>query len=69
MHLERPPVEEKPKKAEGEEEEEKQEEAEEEGDGPPKKKFDIYDYEWTQPTNFKNLSQWFFKLKSNITEV
>lgn len=34
-----------------------------------KKKFDIYDYEWSKPGEYKNLSQWFFKSKHHITEV
>lgn len=67
MILERPVVEEKPKPAEGAEGEEPPPPAEE-GDQ-PKKGLDIFDYEWTKPVCAKNLSQWFCKLKSNITEV
>lgn len=39
--------------------------AEGEGEG-GKKKLDIYDYEWTKPGDYKNLSQWFLKYKKNV---
>lgn len=44
-------------------------EKEEEGEGEKKKKFDIYEHEWTRPVVHKNLSQWFMKLKKNVVEV
>lgn len=67
MRLERPPVPEKPKPAEGEEE--KEEEAVDGEEGKPKKIFDIYEHEWSEPVCHKNLSQWFFKLKKKVSKV
>lgn len=69
MKLERPPEPVKAKPAEGEEEKEEEPPADGEEDGKPKKVFDIYSYQWSQPVDHKNLSQWFFKLKKKITKV
>ena len=67
MRIERPPAIQKPKAAEGAEGEEKPpEDPPAEGDG-NKKKLEIYDFEWTKVGDYKNLSQWFFKCKKNIT--
>ena len=63
--LEKPQVEEKPKPAEGAEGEEPPPPAEEGGE--QKKGLNIFDYEWSKPVCSKNLSQWFWKLKTNIT--
>jgi hypothetical protein len=43
-------------------------EGEGEGEG-TKKKLDIYAYEWTKPGSYKNITQWFFKSKQNVTEM
>lgn len=67
MHLQPPPKMEKPKPVEGEEPPAEQPPAEEEGK--LKKVFNIYEYQWSQPTSHKNLSQWFFKLKKKIIQV
>ena len=65
MKLEPPPKEEKPKPAEGEEEAPPPPE----DDGEPKKKaLDIYEHKWTKAGDPKNLSQWFFKVKKNVTK-
>ena len=68
MKLEKPPEPEKPKPAEGEEEAEAPPEPEGDEEGEAKKKaINIYDFNWTQPGNRKNLSQWFHKQKSDIS--
>lgn len=64
MKLVPPPKEEKPKPAEGEEEAPP---AEEEGE-PKKKALDIYEHKWTKAGDPKNLSQWFFKVKKNVSK-
>lgn len=68
LHLVPPPQPEKPKPAEGEESGEPAPPAEEEGEA-KKKALNIYDFSWTKPGNSKNLSQWFYKLKKNVSKT
>ena len=71
MVLEKPQPPQKPKPAEGEEPPaEEQPPAEDPpADGEQKKGLDIFQHEWTKPSGRKNLTQWFFKAKTNITQV
>ena len=56
-------------KVQGEGEGEGEKAPEQPPEGQVKKGLDIYDFEWSKPSEVKNLSQWFLKLKKNVVEV